>query len=171
MVIGNRRQSNYQLPITNYPSFAMNQFQYQFTVSAPVTAVAQFHKDTTILKKLSPPPIFVQIHAFEPLAEGSKADFTMWFGPLPLRWLAVHSDVDPRHGFTDTQQTGPLAFWQHTHRFTAVDETTTLVTESIQYRHDRGRRGLLSRLLFNRPGLFLLFSYRKWRTRWECRRR
>ena len=147
----------------------MNQFQYQFTVNAPVTAVAQFHKDATLLKKLSPPPIFVQIHEVEPLAEGSKAAFTMWFGPLPLRWLAIHSDVDRQTGFTDTQAEGPLAFWRHTHQFTAVDDQTTLITETINYSHDTGRRGLLSRALFNRPGLFLLFTYRKWRARWELR--
>jgi ligand-binding SRPBCC domain-containing protein len=148
----------------------MNQFQYQFTVNAPLTAVAQFHKDATLLKKLSPPPIFVQIHEVEPLAEGASAAFTMWFGPLPLRWLAVHSDVDPQTGFTDTQQEGPLAFWRHTHRFTAVDDHTTLVAETINYNHHPGWRGLLSRALFNRPGLFLLFTYRKWRTRWELKR-
>ena len=60
-------------------------FDYKFTVDAPATAVSNFHHDTRILKKLSPPPIFVQIHRFEPLGEGSKAEFTLWFGPLPLR--------------------------------------------------------------------------------------
>jgi ligand-binding SRPBCC domain-containing protein len=45
----------------------MSTFDYKFTVNAPVTAVSNFHHDTRILKKLSPPPIFVQIHRFEPL--------------------------------------------------------------------------------------------------------
>ncbi|MEZ4592727.1 MAG: hypothetical protein R3D55_16505 [Chloroflexota bacterium] len=140
-------------------------FDYKFTVDAPVTAVSNFHHDTRILKKLSPPPIFVQIHRFEPLGEGSEAEFTLWFGPLPLRWLAVHSNVSSS-GFTDTQARGPLEFWQHTHRFTAVSPQKTEVHEHIEYRHKPGIAGLLTRILFNKPGLWGLFTARKLLTRW-----
>lgn len=147
----------------------MHVFDYKFTVNAPLTAVADFHHDTRILKKLSPPPIFVQIHRFEPLGEGSEAEFTLWFGPLPLRWLAIHSNVS-RHGFTDTQARGPLEHWQHTHRFTAVSPHQTEVQEHIEYRHKPGLGGLLTRLLFNKPGLWGLFTARKLLTRWYVRR-
>lgn len=77
----------------------MPTFTYTFVVNAPLTAVAAFHHDTRILKKLTPPPIFVQIHRYEPLGDGSEAEFTLWFGPLPVRWLAVHLEVG-EHGFT-----------------------------------------------------------------------
>jgi ligand-binding SRPBCC domain-containing protein len=143
----------------------MNQFTYSFLVNAPVTAVSAFHHDTRILKKLSPPPIFVQIHHFEPLGEGSRAEFTLWFGPLPVRWTAVHHHVGP-HGFTDVQESGPLQSWSHTHTFTAVDPHTTRVTEQITYAHHPGKRGLLSRILFAKPGLYLLFTARKLLTRY-----
>ena len=143
-------------------------FDFKFMVHAPKTAVADFHHDTRILKKLSPPPIFAQIHRFEPLGEGSEAEFTLWFGPLPLRWLAVHSNVSSS-GFTDTQASGPLKHWQHTHRFTAVSPHTTQIHEHIEYSHKPGLPGLLSRLLFNKAGLFALFTARKWLTRWHLR--
>jgi ligand-binding SRPBCC domain-containing protein len=143
----------------------MPAFDYTFTVNAPLTAVADFHRDTRILKKLTPPPVFVQIHRAEPLAEASVAEFTMWFGPLPLRWQAVHTDVGP-HGFTDTQTEGPLRYWQHTHRFTAASPTVTQIHEQIEYDYDDGLWGLFTRLLFNKPGLYALFTARKWLTRW-----
>ena len=79
-------------------------FDYAFTVRAPLARVAEFHRDTRALQRLSPPPMFVQLHRLEPLAEGSVAEFTLWLGPLPLRWRAVHSNVDPLGGFTDTNQ-------------------------------------------------------------------
>jgi ligand-binding SRPBCC domain-containing protein len=146
----------------------MPAFDYTFTVNAPLTAVSDFHRDTRILKKLTPPPIFVQIHQFEPLGEGSVAEFTMWFGPLPLRWQAVHSDVGP-HGFTDTQAQGPLRYWQHTHRFTAVSDSQTQIHEHIEYDYGYGLWGLFTHLLFNRPGLCALFTARKLLTRWHLR--
>ena len=101
-------------------------FEFRFTVSAPVEAVSAFHFQPGILKKLTPPLMIMQVHKFEPLAEGSIGEFTMWMGPIPVRWKAVHSDVSPA-GFTDTQEAGPMKFWKHTHRFKAIDGSTTEV--------------------------------------------
>lgn len=139
-------------------------FRYVFNVQAPVEVVAAFHHDTRVLKRLTPFPIFVQIHEYEPLADGSEAKFTLWFGPIPVRWHAVHSDVGQK-GFTDTQLSGPLKFWRHQHHFIPIDAGTTRVSEYIVYEHDSGLRGLFSRLLFSRPGLLFLFTARKYLTR------
>ena len=145
-------------------------FDFQFTVEAPLQAVATFHSDTRALKDLTPPPIITQIHRVEPLAEGSRAEFTLWFGPLPIRWCAVHSEVGP-HGFTDTQESGPMKHWVHTHRFTAISDERTQIHEHIEYAHFGGLRGLFSRLLFFRPGLYMLFTARKLLTRWHLRQK
>lgn len=142
----------------------MHTFDYRFTVNAPLEVVSAFHEDTRVLKKLTPFPIFAQVHRFEPLGEGSRADFTLWFGPLPVRWQAVHSEVSIS-GFTDTQVSGPLKAWRHTHRFEPLPDGRTQVREHIEYAHDSGGRGLLSRLLFAKPGLYLLFTARKFLTR------
>ncbi len=142
----------------------MPAFTYSFTVNAPLSAVSAFHHDTRVLKKLSPPPIFVQIHQFEPLSENSQAQFTLWVGPIPLRWQTIHTQVGPA-GFTDTQLRGPLKQWQHTHRFSAVSTSQTLVNERIVYEHNNGFKGVITRLLFNKPALWLLFTYRMWATR------
>lgn len=142
----------------------MNIFDYTFVIEAPIETVSAFHHDTRVLKRLTPPPIFVRIHRFDPLAEGAEAEFTLWFGLLPVRWHAVHSDVSPA-GFTDTQVSGPLKSWRHTHRFTRLDRDRTQISEHIEYEHDGGLRGLLSRTLFARPGLYLLFTARKFLTR------
>lgn len=140
-------------------------FDYTFTVRAPLSAVARFHRDPRALRQLTPPPLWVQLHHGEPLAEGSVAEFTLWLGFIPLRWRAVHSDVHPEQGFTDTQTRGPLRHWRHTHRFAAVDGRVTRLSEHIEYAYAPGLAGWLSRLLFARPGLWGLFSYRAWATR------
>jgi len=140
-------------------------FDYTFTVRAPLGTVAEFHRDTRALKRLTPPPIFTQLHKVDPLGEGSVSEFTLWFGPLPVRWTAAHSNVDSQRGFTDTQTRGPLKRWRHTHRFTAESAGLTRIREHVEYEHYAGRRGLLSRLLFARPALWMLFLYRQWATR------
>jgi len=144
-------------------------FDYSFTVDAPVEMVSGFHHDTSVLKLLTPPPLYAQIHAFEPLGDGSKASFTLWFGPIPIRWKVVHTDVDQR-GFTDIQVQGPLRRWRHTHRFRTIDDGKTRVDEHIEYEHRAGLRGLFSRLLFSRVGLYVLFTARKQITRKHVKR-
>lgn len=144
----------------------MPTFDYKFTVNAPLQAVSNFHHDSSVLKTLTPPPIFAQIHHFDPMADGAIANFTLWFGPIPIRWQAIHSNVSI-NGFTDTQQKGPLKSWQHTHKFTAVSPTTTEIHEHIDYEHPDGIRGILTRLAFGKPGLYGLFTARKLITRYH----
>jgi ligand-binding SRPBCC domain-containing protein len=144
-------------------------FDFSFEVDAPLAVVRDFHHDTSALKTLTPPPTIVQIHSVEPLAEGSVSVFTLWVGPLPLRWQAVHRGVSER-GFTDVQASGPARKWEHTHTFTPIGDQTTRIDEHIEYEHRGGFLGLVTRLLFSWPNLFFMFSYRKWITRRACRR-
>ena len=144
-------------------------FDYQFTVHASLRAARDFHSDTSALKKLTPPPTIVQLHDIEPLGEGSVSRFTLWVGPLPLRWTAIHRGVS-EHGFTDTQSEGPARKWEHTHTFMPLAAEMTEIQEHIEYEHKRGFWGIVTRLLFARPNLFLMFTYRKYATRWYLRR-
>ena len=50
-------------------------FDFSFTVDAPLSAVRDFHRDTSALKRLTPPPTFVRLISIEPLAEGSVSKF------------------------------------------------------------------------------------------------
>ena len=143
----------------------MATFNHTFTVNASLEEVAAFHKDTRVLKRLTPPPIIIQLHRFDPMGEGAVAEFTLWIGPLPIRWVAVHQDFHPLFGFKDIQQQGPFKRWVHHHTFIAEAESQTLVSDSIDYEHYPGWKGLLTRLLFSPLGLFITFTYRKWVTR------
>ena len=143
----------------------MQTFDFSFTVQASLSSVAEFHHDTSALRRLTPPPIFVQLHRIEPIAEGSLSEFTLWFGLLPIYWIAQHSGVDPQRGFTDTQIHGPMKRWVHTHFFSEEVPNATRIIEHIEYEHYEGARGILSRLLFTPIGLRLMFCYRRFVTR------
>ena len=145
-------------------------FDFSFAVDAPLSAVRDFHRDTSALKRLTPPPTFVRLISIEPLAEGSVSKFVLWVGPLPLRWTAVHRNVSDR-GFTDVQAAGPAAAWAHTHTFTPLSDGRTRIDEHIEYAHKKGLWGIVTRLLFSKPNLWLMFSYRRFVTRWFLRGR
>jgi len=144
----------------------MRHFRFQFEVRASQEAVAEFHRDTRALRRLTPPPILVQFHHLEPIAEGSIAEFTLWFGPFPVRWRALHTRVDALRGFTDTQVKGPLRFWHHRHSFEALDAQRTLIREEIEFEYPQGVAGWWTRLVYSPLALRLLFTYRSWVTRW-----
>jgi len=138
-------------------------------VAAPIDSVARFHAAPRIIRRLTPFVVPMSMHRTDPLAEGAISEFTLWFGPLPVRWTALHVDVDPRSGFTDLQIAGPFRFWKHTHRYEPAHGGATLIVEHVDYQHAGGRPGRLTRLLFSRPMLFLLFTYRSAVMRWSLR--
>jgi ligand-binding SRPBCC domain-containing protein len=115
------------------------------------------------LRLLTPPPVWVQFHKVEPLAENSVSDFTMWLGPLPVRWTAVHTQVTV-HGFVDTQQDGPFRVWQHRHSFQELGDGRIEVVDEINAEPGN----LISRFMWlNLP---ILFAYRGWQTQRICKK-
>jgi ligand-binding SRPBCC domain-containing protein len=142
----------------------MKEFRHRFRVAAPLDDVTAFHRDTRALKFLTPPPVYVQFHHVEPVGENSRSEFTMWVGPVPIRWVALHTEYDPKKGFVDTQVDGPFQRWVHQHSFSAVDEGTTEVSDSIQA--ELGAHPFWKLVGgFMWISLPLLFTYRAWVTR------
>ena len=142
----------------------MKTFTNTFRVKASIQAVANFHSSTNALKKLTPFPVVVQIHHLEPLGEGSMAEFTMWFGPFPVRWVAQHVQVDPLQGFTDVQVAGPMLLWEHTHSFRSISDQETEIRDFIEYEHRPGIKNIWTRLLYAPIMLRFLFLFRSWIT-------
>lgn len=154
-----------QLP-AGAPSFAR-----QFTVDAPLAAVATFHEGPDALARLQPPLSGARFLRVDPLGEGSITDFELGPGPLRLRWTARHRDVRPGRGFTDVMERGPMQSWIHRHEYRALGSARAEVSDRIWFRHPRGPRGLLTRLLFSGPALGVLFRFRAGATRRALRAR
>lgn len=139
-------------------------YQRTFRVRAPLADVADFHIAASSLKAITPPLIPMQLHhAPERMGDGDEMDFTMWLGPLPVRWTARVEDVSPT-SFLDRQMRGPFASWTHRHSFRAVDEEKTEVVDEVEAQLKPhvlwGAIGLTMWL-----GLPLLFGFRAWKTR------
>lgn len=117
-------------------------YRHIFRVRAPLSAVAEFHARPEGLKAITPPPVLVQWHRTPAQwKDGSEMEFTVWLGPLPMRWLARIEGVFAE-GFTDRQVRGPFRAWRHRHRYLAVGDATT---ELFAYRGWRTKRLLEGR--------------------------
>jgi ligand-binding SRPBCC domain-containing protein len=145
----------------------MRIFSHSSVFPTTVEAITAFHADSQALARLTPPPplMFFQVLRDDrtSLTEG-EIEFRLWFGPLPVRWLARHQPGPTPHAFADHMLAGPMAVWQHEHLFTEVQGGIEL-TDRIQLEHKPGLPGLLTRLVFDGLPLRLLFIYRHFRTR------
>lgn len=139
-------------------------YQKRSLLRTSLEQVEAFHSDSAALRKLTPPPIFVHVRADRriSLTEGDL-EFTLWFGPLPLRWHARHEPL-AGSGFAEWQVDGPMAYWRHEHAFEEVADGVVL-SDRVTLAHKSGMRGLLTRLIFDGIPLRILFFYRHWRTR------
>ncbi|MDX1500955.1 MAG: SRPBCC family protein [Thermoanaerobaculia bacterium] len=138
-------------------------FERRFRVAAPRQAVVEFHRRPEGFRALAPPLAPLTLHqAPAELDPGARLSFTLWMGPLPVRWTARIEAHDG--GFADTQEEGPFESWRHRHTFVAVDESTTEVRDQIEARLPSGlARALVALAVW--LGLPALFAYRRWKTR------
>ncbi len=139
-------------------------FKHRFRVRAPLATVAEFHSQSSSMIAITPPLIPLRLeNTPRTLGTGDEMAFTMWLGPIPVRWRAFIGQVSP-DGFSDHQLEGPFRHWEHRHTFTPLDNHTTDVVDEIHAR-------LRWHLLWGPVGLALwlglpiLFAYRGWKTR------
>lgn len=139
-------------------------YAHRFRVEADLASVREFHRQSASMGAITPPPVIAVIHqAPELLDEGDEMTFTLWLGPLPLRWHAQIENVTPT-SFQDRQVSGPFAKWIHRHTFVPLTDGATEVVDEIEAELDQG---LLKRLVGTGMWLNLpiLFAYRGWKTR------
>jgi ligand-binding SRPBCC domain-containing protein len=145
------------------------QFEHRFAVEAPLADVVAFHRQSASMGAITPPPLVVQIQAAPAqLRDQDQMAFTLWFGPLPIRWRARIEQVTPI-SFVDRQLTGPFAHWMHLHTFFPVDDQTTLIVDRVEARlSDQPVWKLIGLGMW--IGMPFLFAYRAWKTKQQLKR-
>jgi ligand-binding SRPBCC domain-containing protein len=139
-------------------------YRHRFKVNSALSKVAEFHSHSANMAALTPPPILVRMQ--ETPAEvrnGDEMAFTLWLGPLPIRWLLRIESVSA-NSFTDRQLRGPFKTWVHRHKYHSLDEEWTEIVDEIELE-------LRPHMIWWPVGLFMwlnlpiLFAYRGWKTR------
>lgn len=139
-------------------------FEHRFTVKALASDVVEFHRHATGLKALTPPPAFMRFHSLpDPIQEGDSLSFSMWLGPIPIRWESSFPEIS-ENGFVDTQGSGPFRSWTHRHTFTDLGEGIIEVRDQIEAHLDSNLwHGFVGLLMWST--LPFLFKYRQIQTR------
>lgn len=140
-------------------------FEKRSHINTTLEALQGFHEQPEALGKLTPPPIFMQVHRDDRTSiTAGDLEFTLWFGPIPLRWHVQHEAGPTPHSFADRMLSGPMAYWRHEHIFEDAAGGVVLM-DRVTLAHKPGLRGLLTRLAFDGIPLRILFFYRHLRTR------
>lgn len=138
-------------------------YVHRFKVSANLDAVRDFHRQAESMAAITPPPIIVIMHESPAtLREGDEMEFTLWLGPIPLRWRARIENVTPT-SFDDRQLRGPYKSWRHRHTFVQVDANHVEVLDEITaHLSDTWWKKILGLGMW--LGMPILFTYRGWKT-------
>lgn len=144
-------------------------FEHRSFFPTTAEAMTAFHAQPRAFSILTPPPIFLQVLRDDrtSLTDG-EIEFRLWFGPLPVYWLARHEPGPIETSFIDRQLSGPMAVWEHQHIFKPVTGGVELI-DHITLAHKPGLPGIFSRLIFDGLPLRFLFIYRHLRTRLALR--
>jgi len=109
---------------------------YLREVELPVSAPEAFawHTRPGALERLLPPWDDVRVVSRTGGVEnGARVELSVPVGPLRLKWVAEHCDVDPPRAFRDVSLRGPFPRWDHQHRFVPHGEEGCVLVDRVDY--------------------------------------
>lgn len=112
----------------------VRRFEYNQVLPISQQAAWDFFSQPSNLAKITPADMhFEHVDGEEgPIYAGQI--FTHRVRPMfhiPVRWTSEIAQVEAPDYFADRQVAGPFAYWQHLHRFEAIDESNTRVTDIV----------------------------------------
>jgi uncharacterized protein (TIGR01777 family) len=120
----------------------MDRVSRRSPMPVPVEALWAWHLRPGALERLMPPWDRVRVVARTGGVEnGARVTLAVPVGPIRVRWIAEHRDVDPPHGFADEQIAGPFARWVHVHTMTADGPAASILEDRVDYAGPAGPVG------------------------------
>ncbi len=129
----------------------------------PVSAaeVFRWHARPGALERLTPPWEAVTVlERTGDITNGSRVTLEVRLGPWRQRWVLEHRAYQEDAQFCDVQMTGPLARWEHLHRFEPDGASASYLEDRITYALPLGSVARLLAGPFLLRKLHRLFTYR-----------
>jgi uncharacterized protein (TIGR01777 family) len=141
-------------------------FEKRSILPVPLGDLYAWHARPGAFERLTPP--WQRLRVVERtggIADGDRLVFEYGLGPVKRRWVAVHRDHVEGAGFTDVQEAGPFARWEHRHRFAAEPEGSSVLEDHVEYELPGPRVGTRRAEGIARRQVDRLFAFRHRRTR------
>lgn len=131
-------------------------------VPRPLEDVFAFFAEARNLEAITPAWLrFEILEAPDRIEEGSRLRYRLRLFGAPVLW---HTEIvaawKPPRTFTDVQRSGPYLLWEHTHRFSPVEEGTEIY-DHVRYLLPGGPLAPLVQRLFVGRWLDEIFDYRR----------
>lgn len=114
--------------------FTVAHFSASSKFDCPVETLFGYHEAAGAIDRLIPPwePATVASGA-DSLVVGSIVEVDNWIGPFRQRWVAEHIALEPNRLFIDQLNSSPFAKWVHAHKFVALGDRNSELTDSVEY--------------------------------------
>lgn len=131
-------------------------------IERPLPEVFEFFSLPHNLEKLTPTFLKFKIKSEGKLEmkAGLLIDYRISLYGIPMSWRTEITAYEPMSMFIDRQVKGPYKKWVHTHRFEAVSETQTRISDHVDYEVGFGPLGAIAHALFVKRNLNAIFNYR-----------
>ncbi|QEG37575.1 SRPBCC family protein [Bythopirellula goksoeyrii] len=144
---------------------SLSHFRWESRINASSEQVFRFHESAEALRSLIPPWEKMQVsESAGSLLPGSRVVLRGNVGPIPVSWVAIHTEYEPPHLFADRQESGPFAWWYHRHHI-LDDGEGTLLRDEVEYQVPLWPLGDWLGGWFVRRKLERMFDYRHKTTR------
>lgn len=132
------------------------------TIDLPRQDVFEFFADAGNLERITPPELNFHIITPQPIdiKQGTLIDYKLKMRGIPIKWRTEISVWEPPFRFVDQQLRGPYNQWIHTHTFTELSPTQTLMEDEVRYRLPLEPLGDIAHFMVRRE-LDYIFDYRQ----------
>ncbi|MBK6750363.1 MAG: SRPBCC family protein [Acidobacteria bacterium] len=132
------------------------------TIDLPREDVFEFFADAGNLERITPPELNFHILTPQPIdiKQGALIDYKLKMRGMPIKWRTEISVWEPPYRFVDQQLRGPYRQWIHTHTFTELSRTQTLMEDEVRYRLPIEPLGDIAHF-FVKSELDYIFDYRQ----------
>jgi uncharacterized protein len=125
----------------------MTSTELTYRARLPIAAAEAraWHDRPGAFERLTPPWMDVRVAASRgTTAPGDWKRLRVGVGPFRMGWTLVHRALPEGTGaigFLDEQRNGPFRAWRHEHRFTDLDDETSLLEDRLVYQLPLGKVG------------------------------
>ncbi len=103
-------------------------------IECDTASLYDFHIDTNNLPKITPPYLKVKITSFTPpLYEGSEISLDITRFKFSQPWRMKIAKLTPHQLVCDKAMQSPFASFIHYHRFEALNDTTSLLCDELEF--------------------------------------